>query len=117
MIKYFLFFYRIQKGGKPGVKILRSPNFETLCVEWRNATPLFASTPARRNENIKYIISSSKNQTNNLFLCATTDLSKILINDNSFLRVEIEPTNFPLTVPLRLDNLNEIYIIFFMDKE
>ena len=37
---------------------------EALIVEWRNLTPRFASTPERRNENIKYLNFSSENRTN-----------------------------------------------------
>ena len=33
---------------------------------WRNSTPLFAWTLDRRNENIKYFISSRENRTHNL---------------------------------------------------
>ena len=39
---------------------------EALCVEQRNSTPRLASTPGRRNENIKYFTSSSENKTHNL---------------------------------------------------
>ena len=35
-------------------------------MKWRNSTPHFASLPERGNENIKYFIFSSGNQTHNL---------------------------------------------------
>ena len=63
---------RTQQGRQKEPKVLRQsvPHFcrirEALRVEWQNSTPLFASTPERRNNNInlsKYFISSSGDQT------------------------------------------------------
>ena len=39
---------------------------EASRVELRNSTPRFASTPAQKNENMKYFISSSRHRTHNL---------------------------------------------------
>ena len=44
----------------------RSPPILEVLVEWRNPTPFFASTPGRRNKNIKYFISSSGIRTHKL---------------------------------------------------
>ena len=44
----------------------------TLRIEWRKSTPRSASTPERRNKNIKYFSFTCGNQTHDLSCCATT---------------------------------------------
>ena len=41
-------------------------SLEAMRFKWQNSTPRFASTPERRNENIKYFISWNENRTRNL---------------------------------------------------
>ena len=57
---------------------------QALCVEWWNSKRRCAPTSQRRNENIKYLISSIGNWTHNLAFtvthlcsCATTETSEI----------------------------------------
>ena len=72
-----------------------TPNFGG--VEWRNLTPLDASTPERRNRSInlsKYFISSSGNRTHNRRVTVTRSLQVPSVKNIFFIALT-DRTPFP----------------------